>query len=293
MSVTLFCLGKKAFESLNALSDELISVIDYIIIATDKNIANDYSNEIKTWAISNNINTLPRDSFELSKCISKFYIAIGWRWIIQIKENSNLIVLHDSLLPKYRGFNPLVTALINGDTEIGVTALFGSQEYDKGDIISQEIITIQYPIKIQEAINKISLLYQKILSDLLSDIYNNNPLKASKQDDSKASYSVWRDEEDYKIDWSKSAEDIKRFIDAVGNPYKGASTFLNNMKIRITHAEVVEDILIANRDFGKLIFKKDNYPVIICGKGLLKITEVNSTNNKNLTFENDFRIRLQ
>ena len=64
-----------------------------------------------------------------------FKFAIGWKWIID--NTSQLIVLHDSLLPKYRGFSPLVNSLINGDTLTGVTALFASSEYDKGEIIEQ------------------------------------------------------------------------------------------------------------------------------------------------------------
>jgi methionyl-tRNA formyltransferase len=57
-----------------------------------------------------------------------------------------LVVFHDSILPQYRGFNPLVSALINGDSRVGVTAM-GTDEFDKGDIIGQRTIAINIPSK--------------------------------------------------------------------------------------------------------------------------------------------------
>ena len=74
-------------------------------------------------------------------------MAVSWRWMIKHPKNK-LIVFHDSILPKYRGFAPLVNMLINGEKEIGVSAIFGADEYDS-EIISEKT-TISYPIKIQK-----------------------------------------------------------------------------------------------------------------------------------------------
>lgn len=292
MSVTLFCLGKKAFVSLNGLKEELISIIDCIVIGSDKNIKKDYSDEIKKWAKKYQIKAINRTSFDYNLNTSNYHIVIGWRWMNKTSKDQKLIVIHDSLLPKYRGFNSLVTALIRGDTEIGVTALFGANEYDKGDIITQENIRIKYPIKIGEAIDKIALLYKKILSNLLLEIFYGNSINGFKQDDLNATYSLWRDEEDYRINWNESAKEIKRFIDAVGFPYKGALSYINNEKIRIKEAEIEQDVIIANRDTGKIIFKKDNKPVVVCGIGLIKIIEAFTENGEKKLFKNQFRIRF-
>ncbi len=293
MSVTIFCLGKKAFDSLNVLDQKITSIIDEIVIASDKNIADDYSAKIKIWADRNHIKTIDRIDFNQSLNTSNHYIAIGWRWLLKPNNDQKLIVLHDSLLPKYRGFNPLVTALINGDEEIGVTALLGSDEFDSGDIIIQEKTKIKFPIKIKDAIDQIVSLYQTILSKILNSIINGQTLDSVPQDQHKATYSLWRDEEDYKINWNKNSQEIKRFIDAVGYPYKGAFSMIKDTKVRITDAETVQDLEITNRDVGKVIFKKGTCPVIVCGEGLLKIKEAYSEDNKRLTFENEFRLRFQ
>ena len=59
-----------------------------------------------------------------------------------IRDKSKLIVFHDSVLPKLRGFNPLVTSLINGYEEIGVTVLYGTEDFDRGEIILQKKVNI-------------------------------------------------------------------------------------------------------------------------------------------------------
>ena len=97
---------------------------------------------------------------------SAYSIAIAWRWLIPIETHNTLIILHDSLLPKYRGFAPLVNMLINHEPSIGVTALFANEEFDRGDIICQKSDSVVYPIRIDEAIEKVSKLYVEIVLDI-------------------------------------------------------------------------------------------------------------------------------
>ena len=61
------------------------------------------------------------------------------------------------------------------------------------------------------------------------------------QEEEKATYSLWRNEDDYLIDWNNTSKQIKRFIDAVGSPYKSASSYINNKKVRIIAANEYPD----------------------------------------------------
>ena len=203
-------------------------------------------------------------------CPAEYSIAIGWRWLI--KDKSELLVFHDSLLPKYRGFNPLVTALINGDEEIGVTVLKGVRGYDEGPIALQKQIRIQYPIKINEAIGEIAEVYADLLNQTFNSICSNE-LSFKEQERDSVTYSLWRDNEDYRIDWGEDANGIKRFIDAVGYPYQGAQCTLGEKTLHIFDSEVAPDLDISNREPGKVIFKDDSGFTIVCGSGLLKIKE--------------------
>ena len=289
--LTLFLQGKKGLIVLKGFEIGYLKSISQIIIGTDNNVVNDYSNEITAFCVQN---SLPHNiSRKSNSFVTKYGLAIGWQRLIQHNENQKLIVFHDSILPRLRGFNPLVTALINGDKTIGVTALFASEEYDKGNIIDFEESHITYPIKINKAINIVSKCYSILANKIIVKIILNKQLNTTQQDENNATYSLWRDEDDYLINWNDDADKISRFIDAVGYPYKGARTRMGNKSIIIKEASVTSDVVIENRIVGKVIFKKGNYPIIVCGNGLLIIEKAIDNDGKEIDFNNKFRIRFQ
>ena len=266
------------------------SNLDCVIIGRDNHIDCDYFNEIKELCQRNNIVYHERSS-EIN-LQSDYAFSISWRWMIN--EKVKLIVLHDSLLPRYRGFAPLVNSLINKEKQIGVTALFASHEYDKGDIIAQKGVSINYPIKIKKAIDLLLPVYSNLVNEIATKILNNIPLESISQNDFSASYSLWRDEQDYEINWLNDSDTIKRFIDAVGDPYSGASTYIEERKVRILDAESENDVYIENRTPGKIIFIKEGKPVIVCGEGLLSIEKMidDSTRDNLIPFQK-FKVRFK
>lgn len=264
-------MTEKGFDALQRVFPKYSSHVDKVIGSRDPNVQCDYYDEIAE--LCNHFGVRFFDKSDVFTVDSDYSIAIGWRWLITTSE-SDLIVFHDSLLPKYRGFAPVVSALINGEEDIGVTALYASKEYDRGDVIYQEKIKVTYPIKIQKMIEAISVLYGDIALKVFDCISMKKNIPSVVQDESLATYSLWRDEEDYLIDWNLDAKTIKRFIDAVGFPYNNAKTMVGSQCYRILHAEVIEDVVIENRTPGKVIFKEGNCPIVVCGVGLLKIHEM-------------------
>jgi methionyl-tRNA formyltransferase len=277
--ISLFLMTKKGYITLKSIIEAFTpSVINCVISAKDENIQEDYYEEIKKLCKIHNILFLDRKHY--NEVDSLYLFAVSWRWLIKMNNNQHLIVFHDSLLPKYRGFAPLVNSLINGEEEIGVTALFANEEYDRGNIIAQRKTKIEYPIRIQEAIELNNSNYISLTLGIIETLQNGKSLISYAQDENLATYSLWRDEEDYKIDWSLTSFQIHRFINAVGFPYKGASATLESQKVRIYEAEIVEDVQIENRDIGKIIFLSDQYPVVVCGKGLIKLTNIVKDENR-------------
>ena len=112
------------------------------------------------------INYVNRLEFNYKKSFeNKFVLAVGWKWLIKEKYKQ-ILVIHDSLLPKYRGFNPLVTALMNKDKIIGSTLINAEEEYDSGDIIIQESFKVSYPISVEKAIELNCEVIKKIVQIL-------------------------------------------------------------------------------------------------------------------------------
>jgi methionyl-tRNA formyltransferase len=286
--IRLSLLGYKGLVALNSLSGLELAMISDVVIGKDRGVENDYASEIAAHCSAHHITYYFRE--EAPEFSGSFEVAIGWRWLLG--GSHTIIVFHDSILPRLRGFNPLVTALINGDREIGVTCLLAHDEYDKGDIIGQQTIHIRYPITIQQAIEMISPLYANLLKELIVGIKSGN-ITAIPQDEEKATYSLWRDEEDYFINWQNDAAEIKRFIDAVGYPYKGAVTRFEDQILRIRSASVLADVKIENRTPGKVIFRNQRGIAVVCGKGLLLIEQAKNSDGSNFDLSDKFRIRFE
>ena len=288
--VTLFLMTEKGYQVLRHIVEHLDkAVVAQVIGARDKNLTHDYFEEIEALCKQSGIPFCSRlDTFEVK---SPYSLAISWRWLIH--DDSKLIVLHYSLLPLYRGFAPLVSCLINGESTIGVTALYADAEFDRGDILMQAARAVQYPIRIAQAIILSIECYIDIISKMWPDLQSGQPIPASPQTESGASYSLWRDEDDYRIDWSSDSGKIKRFIDAVGPPYQGASALVNGQLHRILDAEVEMDVKIENRVAGKVLFMNRQQPVVVCGTGLLRITNLQSYNGEKALPLKQFRTRFQ
>jgi methionyl-tRNA formyltransferase len=286
-----YVLGFKGYECLKAFFSEIgVEYIGFVISARDENIKEDCFGAIRNLCIENGVKF--KDRSEKNDEIAHVKFAIGWRWIIV--DSEDLIVFHDSLLPKYRGFAPLVNSLINGENEVGVTALKAETEYDSGEILGQKKIGIEYPVKISNVIESVSVLYADLLIAVSRKIISGERLNYYEQDASRATYSLWRDEIDYEINWRRSSKYISRFIDAVGYPYKGAEATVKGEKIHIIDCEIVDDVEIEDRSahIGKIIFMNYGLPTIICGEGLLRLNNFVDHLGHSLVGKVSFRSRF-
>jgi len=209
--------------------------------------------------------------------------VVGWQFILE-EVDERYVILHDSLLPRYRGFAPTVTALINGEREIGVTALRPSPEVDRGLTYGQAKVWIDYPMKLQKALELVDGCYLQIASDVL-ERFENKTLVATVQDESLATYSIWRDEKDYFINWSWPAEKVVRFVDAVGWPFSGAKTLFRGLEIIIDEVEVGNDLHFEDRHSGKIWALRDGMPEIICGCGIVKIVSAHHSDGCKVEFD--------
>lgn len=268
--ITLYLMSLKGLNVLETITKYSNSIIFYVVIGKDKNVQNDFSSEIEEFCIKNKIIYAFRNNIPESFKSVNYSIAISWRWLI---ENEKVIVFHDSLLPKYRGFAPLVNSLINGEKKVGVTALIANSDYDMGNIIYQKSLNIEYPIKIEKVINLISNIYIIVFEKIINMIIGELDLKGKPQNENNASYSLWLNEDDYFIDWNSDSNLIARKIDACSYPYNFAKAKLNGRIIKIVNAKSIDDVYIENRQVGKVIFIKDNQPIIVCKSGLIQLME--------------------
>eukprot|EP00526_Cylindrotheca_closterium_P018224 CAMPEP_0113620092 /NCGR_PEP_ID=MMETSP0017_2-20120614/10225_1 /TAXON_ID=2856 /ORGANISM="Cylindrotheca closterium" /LENGTH=304 /DNA_ID=CAMNT_0000529723 /DNA_START=27 /DNA_END=938 /DNA_ORIENTATION=+ /assembly_acc=CAM_ASM_000147 len=250
----------------------------------DETTEDSSANEIEKTAVKNKLSLLKsRNSTKIKEhflCLDAncqgIVLVIGWQYLLpnELIQMFVTVIFHDSLLPKYRGFCPTVSALIKGEPYIGATALFASEDMDAGDVIAQKKLPVTYPFKISEAFEAIGGAYSELVVEVLSQ-FDKGRIEGKEQNHNDATFCLWRGEDDYRIQWNQKANDIVRFIDALGPPYKGAKAYMDEKEIRIFDAVEVSEKLIEIRQPGKVLhFGMSGEPVIVCGQGLLQLNDI-------------------
>lgn len=121
------------------------------------------------------------------------------------------INVHGSLLPKLRGGAPIHHAIIDGETETGITIMYMDKKMDAGDIISQRKIKIDDNDNLDVLYEKMSYLGRDLLMDTLESIVDGTNNR-KKQDKKKVTYAPNITKEEEKINFDKSGIEIHNLI---------------------------------------------------------------------------------
>lgn len=147
------------------------------------------------------------------------------------------INVHASLLPKYRGGAPIHQAIMDGQTETGISIMYMVKKLDAGDIISQQAIEIEHQDDVDTMHDKLSFLGAELLKETLPSIINGTNNRIT-QNESEASFATNISREQEKIDWYQSAEVIYNHIRGL-SPWPVAYTVMDdgNMKVYASRIE--------------------------------------------------------
>ncbi|MFB7045813.1 methionyl-tRNA formyltransferase [Streptomyces microflavus] len=193
-------------------------------------------------------------------------VANNWRtWMPP--EIYNLPVhgtlnIHDSLLPAYAGFSPLIWALINGEPEVGVTAHLMDEELDAGDIVLQRSVAVGPTDTTTDLFHRTVDLIAPVTTEALGLIASGQT-EFTRQDRSKASFFHKRAEEDIRIDWTWPAQDLERLIRAQSAPYPSAFTFHKGQRLEVVSAVVSEGRYGGTP--GRIFYREGDGVVIVAG----------------------------
>lgn len=199
----------------------------------------------------------------------------GWYWIIpnSVLEhfNNQVFGIHHSLLPKYRGFSPLVWSMINGDEVVGSSLFKISQGIDVGDVYFNWSVNTE-----QKKIGCVlSELESKIASDFGS-VFNKvleGTVLGKAQNHKVATYCARRNVNSGLVDWTQSAANILCFIRAQSEPYSGAFFELEGSRFVVESAELFSQQIYSKP--GQVVMHSDNGVVIGCGDGFgIEINEI-------------------
>jgi methionyl-tRNA formyltransferase len=193
-------------------------------------------------------------------------VANNWRtWIpphvFELPRLGTLNV-HDSLLPAYAGFAPVIWALINGEPEVGVTAHLMNAELDAGDIIAQQAVPVGPTDTATDLFHRTVALIKPLTTEALR-LMETGTAKPWPQDPAKASFFHKRSIEDSRIDWTWPAAVLERLVRAQSDPYPNAFTFHRGERLRILEAAVSERRYGGTP--GRIFIREGDGVVIVAG----------------------------
>lgn len=191
---------------------------------------------VKQYAVANNLPLLqpvnlkdPQFVEELRSLRANLFVVIAFRMLPEVvwsMPELGTFNLHASLLPKYRGAAPINWAVINGDTETGVTTFFLKHEIDTGDIIRQEKIDILPTDNVGDVHDKLMMLGAELTIDTIDHIIEGD-LKPIPQDEILQGAEPTPAPKIFKdtclIDWTKSAVNVHNLVRGL-SPYPAAWT---------------------------------------------------------------------
>ena len=180
------------------------------------------------------------------------------------------INVHASLLPKYRGANPIQQVIYNGEEKTGVTLMYMDEGIDTGNIID----AIEVPISLEDSLltlePKISDAGVAVLKRSLPKIYAGENFDL-KQDDEEATYVGYLKREDERIDFNRTAKEV---YDHIRSMYDKplANFLLNGEEIKVLHGIIGDNSYPGKTSYITSVDKK--YIGIMCGDKEILIDEI-------------------
>lgn len=190
------------------------------------------------------------------------------------------INVHSSLLPKYRGAAPINWAILNGETETGVSIMYMAKDLDAGDVIRQAITPIGEDEDAQALTARLADLGAETLSQVVRDL-EAGMVSRTPQDHSAQTYAPMLSKELSAVDWSRSAHAIHCQIRGL-IPWPCASTdVISGEPMKLFAAkETGEETSAAP---GRVIRADKRGICVACGDGkVLCLTELQAAGGKRM-----------
>jgi len=175
-----------------------------------------------------------------------------------------VVNIHGSLLPKYRGAAPINWAIINGESETGITTMFSDAGVDTGKMLLKRSVPIDLETNAEQLAQTLSHVGAELLVETIEKM-RDGTLEPEAQDDSLASYAPLLKKEMGRIDWSKSAADVHNLVRGLYS-WPGAYTQFGDAPLKILKTLPASDYVASGAKGGQVVATGKRL-VVACGPG--------------------------
>lgn len=292
-----------AVASLDALVSGGYNVVG-VVTMPDKPAGRGYKiqfSAVKEYALAHNLPLLQPEKLkdelflaELKALKADLQIVVAFRMLPEVVWNMapmGTFNLHGSLLPQYRGAAPINWAIINGETETGVTTFFLQHEIDTGDLILQKKIAIHRTDNAETIHDKLMVLGAQTVVETVDRILDGTAPKTPqpKIEVLKTAPKIFK--ETCKINWSNSCESIYNFVRGL-SPYPTAWSELinkNTPPTLIKIYEVTDEQIEHSLPHGTIIIKNNTEFKVACKDGFINILSLQLAGKKRMNSEDFLR----
>lgn len=255
---------------------------------------------VKKYAVENGLNVLqpeklknPEFISELKSLNADLQIIVAFRMLPEVVWSMppmGSVNLHGSLLPQYRGAAPINWAVINGETETGVTTFKLKHEIDTGDILLQQ----SFPIGENETAGEVhdrmketgAQLLVKTVQELAAGLLAEKPQTSNQQPATPLKHAPKIFTETCKIAFAKTADEVHNLVRGL-SPFPGAFCSLNGKTLKIFRTEKE----VSNPDIEPGQYKTDEKTFLkfACSNGYISVTELQLEGKKKMNIEDFLR----
>ena len=255
---------------------------------------------VKKYAIEKGLTVLQPEKLkdeqfikELTALKADLQIVVAFRMLPEIVWNMpplGTYNLHGSLLPKYRGAAPINWAIINGETESGVTTFKLKHEIDTGNMLFQQSTPIHPTTTAGELHDSLMHIGAELILKTVKAIESNNYV-LKPQNDSEIIHAPKLYKETCKINWDNAAEKINNLIRGL-SPYPTAFTEYIDKKnqvigVKIYKAEV--EITEHKLPVGTIVSDLKKSLKVACSNGFISIIELQMAGKKRMLVDEFLR----
>ena len=251
--------------------------------------------DVKRYAVEHSLRVLQPEKLkspefveELRSINADLFIVIAFRMLPEVVWNMpplGTFNLHASLLPRYRGAAPLNWAVINGDTETGVTTFFLKHEIDTGDIIEQRRVEILPTDNVGDVHDRLMELGADMVAHTVAEIEAGTVVPQPQPDgEFLPAPKIFKDT--CRIDWDKSAETVHNLVRGL-SPYPAAWCEMEEVRSRGKYSDVkifttaLTDEIAENMRPGEVRLLKDRM-FIKAGDRLLEVLSLQPAGKKRM-----------
>ena len=195
------------------------------------------------------------------------------------------INIHASVLPKYRGSAPYQWAVLDGEAETGVSAMYLCRQMDAGDVIDVSKTPIGPDETAGELLDRLAVLGADLLSKTLGRL-SCGEVTATPQDESKVCYAPMLDKSMCPIDWTKTAQQVHDHVRGL-HPWPVATADLAGTRFKIHATTVVANE--KNAQPGTILALTKTGLVVACGQGAVEIRSLQAEGGKRMAAPDYFR----